>query len=245
MAKPDWSLGKEALKPWVTEFKEQHNEKRQYGKNSILGLGFQMGWKKFRLRYCKDQPPEFAQRIVDTYRKEWAPKVPDLWYGLEAAARDTVIYRTPHVAYGVLFQLEDQWLSARLPSGRKLYYFNPQPCRKVMPWSTDDAPDVRRSWTFNVKKAGRWATVDAFGGLLTENLASGLARDLLVAAMFKCEKNGLPIVLTVHDEIICDAEPRVDNAKVLRQIMEDRPQWAKDMQIPVEAETWAGPRYKK
>jgi DNA polymerase bacteriophage-type len=245
MPKPDWSLGKEALKPWVSEFKEQHNERRQTGKNSILGLGFQMGWAKFRLRYCKDQPPEFAKRVVDTYRKEWAPKVPDLWYGLEGAARDTVLYRTPHEAFGVLFQLEDQWLSARLPSGRKLFYFNPQPARKVMPWSSSDAPDVRRSWTFNVRKSGRWATVDAFGGLLTENLASGLARDLLVAAMFKCEKNGLPIVLTVHDEIICDAEPRVDNAKVLKQIMEDRPQWAKDMQIPVEAETWSGPRYKK
>lgn len=245
MEKPDWSRGKEALKPWVAEFKEQYNERRQYGKNSILGLGFQMGWKKFKLRYCKDQPDEFAQRIVDTYRKEWAPKVPSLWYGLEAAARDTVLYRTPHEAYGVLFQLEDQWLSARLPSGRKLYYFNPQPCRKTMPWSTPDAPDVRRSWTFNAKKSGRWATIDAFGGLLTENLASGLARDLLVAAMFKCEKNGLPIVLTVHDEIICDTEPRVDNAKVLKQIMEDRPQWAREMQIPVEAETWAGSRYKK
>jgi DNA polymerase len=245
MQKPDWSLGKEALKPWVSEFKEQYNERRQYGKNSILGLGFQMGWKKFKLRYCKDQPDEFAQRIVDTYRKEWAPKVPDLWYGLEGAARDTVLYRNPHDAYGVLFKLEDQWLTARLPSGRKLHYFNPQPARKVMPWSSPDAPDVRRSWTFNVKKSGQWKVVDAFGGLLTENLASALARDLLVAAMFKCEKNGLPIVLTVHDEIICDAEPRLDNAKVLKQIMEDRPTWAKEMQIPVEAETWAGDRYKK
>jgi DNA polymerase len=63
--------------------------------------------------------------------------------------------------------------------------------------------------------------------------------------MFKCEKNGLPIVLTVHDEIVADAEKRVDNAKVLKQIMEDIPDWAKQMKIPVESETWAADRYRK
>lgn len=229
----------------VKEWKAQWNERRQIGKNTILGLGFQMGWKKFRLRYCKDQPEDFAEKVVNMYRQDWAPEVPKLWKGLDNAARDTVWDRTPHEAYGVTFQLEDMWLTARLPSGRKLHYFNPQTIRKEMPWSTADAPDVRRAWRYQAVKTGRFRWVDAFGGLLTENLASGLARDLLVAAMFKAEKNGLPIVLTVHDEIISDAEPRLDNAKVLRQIMEDRPQWAVDMQIPVAAETWAGQRYKK
>jgi DNA polymerase len=245
MEKPNWALGKAALKPWIEEFKAQHYEKRQYGKNSVLGLGFQMGAKKFLLRYCGDQPLEFAQRVVDTYRKEWAPKMPDLWYGLDEAACDTVHYRTPHEAYGVTYYLKDQWLIARRPSGAEQHYFNPQPIRKEMPWSKPEAPDVRRAWTFQAKKQKGWVTVDAFGGLLTENFASGLARDLLVAAMKKCAKHGLPLVMTIHDELVADAEKRVDNAKVLKQIMEDRPQWAIDMQIPVESETWAADRYRK
>jgi DNA polymerase bacteriophage-type len=245
LPKPDWSKGKEVFKPQVKAFKEQHAEKRQDGKAGILGLGFQMGAPKFHKRYCRGKSLEFAKGVVDTYRKDWAPEVPKLWSGLDKAACDTVHYRTPHEEYGVLFQLEDMWLTARLPSGRKLYYFNPQPIRKVMPWSSEEEPDVRRAWTYQAKKQGKWLTIDAFGGLLTENLASGLARDLLVTAMFKCEKNGLPIVLTVHDEIVSDAEPRPDNAQVLRQIMEDRPQWAIDMMIPVEAETWAADRYRK
>lgn len=245
MPKPNWSAGKDHFKPLVKEFKEQHNEKRQTGKNSILGLGFQMGANKFHKRYCKGQTLEFAKGIVDTYRKEWAPCVPDLWNGLEEAALDTVWERYPHEAYGVRFMLEDMWLTARLPSGRKLYYFNPQTTRKHMAWSTEDNPDIRRSWTFMAKKMGKWVKVDAFGGLLTENLASGLARDLLVNGMFKAEKAGLPIVLTVHDEIVCDAIPRQDNAKVLQQCMEDIPDWARAMKIPVESETWAGDRYRK
>lgn len=245
LPKPDWSKGKDHFKPLVKAFKALHAEKRQDGKAGILGLGFQMGAPKFLKRYCRGRPLEFAKGVVDTYRQEWAPEVPKLWSGLDKAACDTVHYRTPHEAYGVLFALEDLWLTARLPSGRKLHYFNPQPIRKTMPWSTPDEPDVRRAWTYQAKKQGKWLTIDAFGGLLTENLASALARDLLVCAMFKCEKNGLPIVLTVHDEIVCDAEPRVDNATTLRQIMEDIPQWAKDMKIPVEAETWAADRYRK
>lgn len=245
MPKPDWNMDKAALKAWVKAFKEQWNERRQYGKNSVLGLGFQMGAAKFKMRYCKDQTLDFAKGIVDTYRKQWAPKVPELWYGLDEAACDTVHYRTPHEAYGVLYRLKDQWLTARLPSGRELHYFNPQPIRKTMPWSTPEQPDVRRAWTYQAKKMGGWVTIDAFGGLLTENYASALARDLLVAAMFKCEKNGLPIVLTVHDEIVSDAVPRPDNAVVLKQIMEDIPDWAKALKIPVEAETWAADRYRK
>lgn len=245
MEKPNWALGKAALKTWVEEFKANWNERRQIGKNSILGLGFQMGWRKFRMRYCKDQPTAFAEGVVKTYRQEWAPEVPKFWRGLENAARDAVWYRKPMEAYGVLYQLEDMWLTARLPSGRKLFYFNPQPLTKEMQWSTDEDPDFRRAWTFQAKKMGVWKTIDAFGGLLAENYASGLARDLLVDSMFKAEKNGLPLVLTVHDELIADAEKRVDNAKVLRQIMEDRPKWAVDLMVPVEAETWAGDRYRK
>ena len=239
---PNWSAD---FTQFVKDFKEQHNEWRQYGKNSVLGLGFQMGAKKFHARYCHGKDLDFAQKIVDTYRKEWAPEVPKLWYGLDDAACKTVHRRTPHEAYGVLFKLEDMWLTARLPSGRKLHYFNPQPIRKTMPWSTEGNIDVRLAWTYQAKKMGKWLTIDAFGGLLTENYASGLARDLLVTAMFKAEKNGLPLVLTVHDEIVSDAIVRPDNAKVLQQIMEDRPQWAVDMCLPVAAETWSGDRYRK
>ena len=71
----------------------------------------------------------------------------------------------------------------------------------------------------------------------------GLARDLLVDAMFKCEKNGLPVVMTVHDEIVI--EPDHDAAGELKQIMEDIPEWARTMRVPVSAETWSGARYHK
>jgi|SRR6202166_1550703 len=222
--------------------KKKDPAERQTGKNSVLGLGFQMGAPKFQMRYAKDQPIEFCNNVVRVFRKEWAPLVPSNWYDLDAAAIEAVHRKRPCEAHGVLYQLEDGWLTARLPSGRKLWYFNPRPIRKAMPW---DETDIRLAFTYQAMKKGQWATINAFGGLLTENVVQALARDLMVAAMFKCEKNGLPVVLTVHDEIV--TEPLVADAdpKALEQIMQDRPDWAIAMNIPVKAECWAGERYRK
>ena len=220
--------------------KKKDPEERQTGKNSVLGLGFQMGWRKFKARYAKDKPDDFAQRVVETYRNEWAPLVPKLWFALEGAAVRTVHERNPHEAYGVFFQLEDLWLTARLPSGRKLWYFNPQATRKAMPW---DETDIRLAWTYQTKKLGKWVTVDAYGGLITENVVQALARDILVDAMFKCEQENLPVVLTVHDEILIESD-RGDE-KMLTQIMENKAPWVHEMQVPIAVETWSGERYKK
>jgi DNA polymerase len=231
-----------ATKVFGRPVKKQEIAEYTIGKNVVLGCGFQMGWRKFQSRYAKDHPDDFCKAAVTEYRENFAPEVPSLWGGLEEAAIRAVWDRRPCEAYGVLYAWEDQWLTARLPSGRKLYYFNPQKCRKAMPW---DPSDIRPAWTCQAQKQGRWITRDMYGGLLTENVVQGLARDLMVRAMFLCEKENLPIILTVHDEIV--AEPLTGNsdADKLRQIMADRPKWAIDMQIPVAAETWAGPRYAK
>lgn len=222
--------------------KEKDPEKRQVGKNSVLGLGFQMGWKKFKLRYAKDETDEFCQNIVETYRDVWAPKVPKVWQALQFAALETVKTGKPHEAFGVEYRLEDSWMSARLPSGRKLWYFNPRLTKRAMPW---DKTDIRLAWSYQQMKTGQLKTIDAFGGLLTENVVQGLARDLMVHAMFLLEQNGYPIVLTVHDEIVAEVLKRLADEKAFAQIMQERPQWAIDLQIPVAVETWCAERYRK
>ena len=222
--------------------KKKDPEKRQTGKNAVLGLGFGMGAPKFQSKYAKKEPLEFAQNVVETYRKEWAPLVPKLWYGLMGAATQTVHDRTVNEAFGVEYRLEDGWLTARLPSGRKLWYRNPQPAREAMPW---DETDIRRMFTYEALKMGQWKTIKAFGGLLTENVVQALARDLMVAAMFRAEQAGLPVILTVHDEIVCEPEAARADVKALDQLMREGTVWSKALQIPIATETWTGDRYKK
>lgn len=223
--------------------KKEHPEKRQIGKNSVLGLGFGMGAPKFHSRYAKDQPLEFIQSVVAAYRKNWAPKVPDLWKGLEHAAIRAVWDGGAHEAYGVSYRKVDQWLVATYPDGSKQWYFDPRPTRQAMPW---DPEDIRRSWTYRQVKQGRLITINAYGALLTENYAQHMARQLLIDAWKKAEKERIPIVLTVHDELVGEPESsRQDAETVLAQIMEDRPDWAREIKLPVAVETWAGDRYRK
>ena len=117
-------------------------EERQDGKSGVLGLGFQMGDKKFHDRYCPDKPMEFATQVVETYRRAWAPLVPKLWYGLEEAATAAVWSRQPTMAYGVTYAMERDWLTALLPSGRKLWYFQAAPAKVQMPWD----PSPSEGW---------------------------------------------------------------------------------------------------
>ncbi len=223
---------------------DKHKDIEEYtiSKNSVLGLGFQMGDATFMRRYGNGQDQAFFKEVVRVYRQEWAPEVPKLWRGLEEAACRTVWDRTPHEAYGIRFELVDQWLKVTLPSGGTLWYFNPRPSRKAMPW---DATDIRPAWTYQAKKAGKWPTIDAYGGLITENVVQRLARDLLVAAMFRLEKENLPICLTVHDEAVSEARFTNDLETRVNQIMSDTPAWGRELRIPVATEVWSGSRYKK
>jgi DNA polymerase len=212
------------------------------GKNSILGCGFQMGWVKFKARYWKDAEDDEAKEVIRIYREDFAPEVPKLWRALEDAARETVWTGRPHEAYGVTYKLEDGWLTARLPSGRKLWYYDPKPIRKAMPW---DRNDIRPAWSYMAYKQGQWRRVDAYGGLLTENVVQATARDLLVAGVFRCEENDYPVVLTVHDEIVAELDRARASVQEFKQLMIEGTPWSRALQIPLDADCWIGERYRK
>ena len=221
--------------------KKEHPKERQTGKNSVLGLGFQMGPSKFKLRYAKDETMEFAKHVVDTYRQEFAPKVPELWYAIDEAATKCVWDKAPTETHGLRFQLEGGWMTMRLHSGRKLYYWSPMPVKRRMPW---DENDVRQGWRFMAKKGGRWNIVDAYGGLLTENAVQAIARDALCDRMLALDAEGHDIVLTVHDEIVVEAAENSDNIAI-EQIMLERSDWLKNLGVPISVEPWSGDCYRK
>lgn len=229
----------------VKLFKKLHLEERQTGKNSVLGLGFQMAGPKFRLKYAKERPLTFAEGIVSTYRTKWAPKVPKLWRGLQDAALEAVISGKETEAYGITYRIEDAWLVAHRPGGGEMSYFNPQLVRRVMPWSDPGDPDIRLAWTYQAQKMGRWLTIDAFGGQLAENYIMGIERDIIAKSQLVLEKNGFPLVLEVHDENVVEVDERGLDEKAFEQIMLDVEPWVRQKGIPIQVDTWAGDRYRK
>lgn len=221
------------------------------GKNTFLGCGFQMGWQTYQKRYCPNESDEFAKAGIDTYRKAFAPLVPRLWKGLEDAALAAV--HNPGRAFwshGIGYKIKPvggkDFMVCRLLDGKCIYYFDPRPCMKRMPWSTPEKEDIRPAWKYRSKKQGAWIWVDAYGGILTENVVQALARQLLCRAMERLEAAGWPIVLTVHDEIMCEVP---DNGEYtedrLKEIMCAPVEWAEQIKVPINVETWQSTRYKK
>lgn len=225
--------------------KKEHPKQRQDGKAAVLGLGFGMGARKFRDKDFKDKDLDYVQRIVDLYRTEWAPAAPKMWRGLQDAALRTVIDRRPHEYNGIVYALEDEWMTCLLPSGRKLYYFRPRRVKRKMPWHTDEQPDIRDAWTYVAMKQGRLVEVDAYGGLLTENVVQATARDILYCRALAADEAGFPLVLTVHDEAVTEPEAARADWPALQQIMEESDPWVKAAGIPVASEGWVGDRYRK
>jgi len=228
------------------EITKHDKEERQIGKNSVLGLGFQMGAMKFWMKYAPHMPFEFIQEVVDTYRKVWAPLVPKVWYTLQEASLKALVDNVPvETIAGITYRREDAWLTARLPGGNKLWYREPELIWKQMPWSTDEEPDIRQSWRFKATKNKKVVTVDAFGGLLTENAVMGIERQIVVDAMFRCEAENYPVVLDVHDEVLTEPWYKHADPKVLKAILEDVKPWVHELKVPIQVDEWIGPRYKK
>jgi DNA polymerase len=89
-----------------------------------------------------------------------------------------------------------------------------------------------------------WRT-HIYGGKIVENLIQALCRDLMADALVRAEVAGLVPVMTVHDEIVCEADETLvcDTFDFLRHLMCDVPFWASG--FPVGAAGFTGRRYRK
>jgi DNA polymerase bacteriophage-type len=138
----------------------------------------------------------------------------------------------------VAFKCSGNFLLLKLPSGRKLAYpfarpklLDPQHGAVVFADSSDGQ--------FRDCRNGE----GAYGGVWTENVVSGIARDLLAEAMLRVETVGYPIVLHVHDELVCEVRAGFGSTEEFTRLMTPRPSWALD--LPIAASAWTGLRYCK
>jgi|TARA_R110002124_G_scaffold155604_2_gene322784 DNA polymerase len=101
-------------------------------------------------------------------------------------------------------------------------------------------PDLR--WDTSESKGGftyksRRGIVNIWGGSVVENVVQALARIVIGEQMIKVSRE-YPVVLTVHDAIVCTA-PEEEKEKALKRIMEimsEPPEWAPDLPIACEGD---------
>src|SRR5262249_16807062 len=131
--------------------------------------------------------------------------------------------------------MEGGTLLLTLPSGRRLSY----PEAKLVPGKFEEMRALR----YKDNARGGWNDYDAWYGTLVENCVQACARDIMAAAMQRIEAAGYPIILTVHDEIVCEVPESFGSLEDFRHLMVELPDWA--VGLPIAAKVWARPRYAK
>ena len=210
---------------------------RNVGKTCDLAFGYMGGlnaWRKF-------QPGQFTDAEVEAFKKEWRlahRAIKQFWYDIDRAAWSAVRERGRVIRCGrVAFKCVGAFLFLKLPSGRKLAYPHP----RII------GDEHEQHVVFADNSAGQFKDCGhghgAYGGLWTENVVSGIARDLLAEAMLRIEASGYPIVLHVHDELVAEVPIGFGSTEEFIRLMTRKPAWA--LELPIAASGWTGTRYCK
>jgi DNA polymerase len=217
---------------------DKNSPERNVGKTADLAYGYMGGlnaWRKF-------EPEKFTDAEVEQFKKEWRtahPAIKRFWHNIDRAAWTAVRERGRIASCGpVAFKCTGAFLQLKLPSGRKLSY--PQP--RIIGDEREQSVvfvDNSAAGQFRDCRYGQ----GAYGGLWTENIVSGIARDLLAEAMQRIEAAGYPIVLHIHDELVCEVPIGFGSKKKFTDLMTRKPAWA--LELPIAANAWTGPRYCK
>ncbi|HAK6973322.1 TPA: hypothetical protein H2T19_004473 [Salmonella enterica] len=137
------------------------------------------------------------------------------------------------------------WLCMELPSGRILSY--PGIGVSVTKETDEDGrinTNVRIKYQGENQLTRQWTTLYTHGGKACENIVQALCRDLLAYAMLNVEAGGYPIVLSVHDELVCETPDTSDyTVAELEKLMCALPEWADG--FPLVAEGAELKRYAK
>lgn len=187
-------------------------KERQYGKCAVLGLGYNMGPKKFifqarsQAKMIIDQ--EESERVVYLYRDEYA-RIPALWETLEhyipyLAAKSSV--KLPGMPF---LEIKDGCVV--LPSGLRLQYPNLRQAKvgQHMEWIYDS----------------KGLTAKLYGGKLLENISQALAGEICKVAISRALNVGVNAKGQCHDEIL---------AVVMKQMAEwGKAELIKAMETPI------------
>lgn len=193
------------------QLKEYDKNLRHKVKSIVLGCGYGMGPTKFSA-FSKMDMAE-AEVSVKTYREKMSSVV-KLWRSLDKDMAMAYSLSEP-------FELD-------LPSGRSLRYGTLKRMRDAMSGGFRHIGKLIRN--------GQLRDFPLWGGILTENLSQGLARDIFADMMLRVDAAGFPVILHVHDEMVIEvpeAQAEEAFAKIM-EIMHTPPDWIQD--IPVAAE---------
>jgi DNA polymerase len=225
------------------------DEQRQICKSACLGCIFGLGPEAFQRYVLATAKVEIdldtAERTVRTFRDTYS-NFPVAWKATGHAALRAV--ERPGSVYSCLGDkvqfrctIDRSWLTATLPSGRRLRYPQPHIVEEVNRFG--NLVDVLK--TFGVSQyTHQWGAESKHPSLIFQNCVQAIARDILTAAAMRFEAAGLPVILHVHDELLAEVPlKRGVTHALVHALMTERPGWTAG--LPIDAECWVSARYGK
>lgn len=266
--------GRDPYKDFGTEFyrksyDEITREERGICKPPCLGCTYRLGpgkelengKKTGLLGYAENMGVEMdipiATKAVGIWRKIYH-EITDHWKLYEKAIRQVMATGKSYRVGPVVFERKPPYLTIRLPSGRRIYYFKPKIEKKVIYTGKFKLRNGKRIAESYVRMcfthmgrdntpSGRnvWRRIESHGGVIIENIVQAIARDVLAVGMKRAHDFGFKIIGHAHDELIA-RHPKGDNKftfQALGECMKEAISWAPG--LPLGAAGWAGAFYRK
>lgn len=222
---------------------EVTSAERARGKVVILGCGFSMGVDKF-IEYAATfgitLSEKDAKEAVYGFREKYS-EITSFWKEIDEKVKKAVKAGCRDYCRGLVIDGRNpKMLRIQLPSGRYLHYLNPHVTLEERFGRMQEGVSYE-AWDSKGLQIKR-----LYGGLLTENVVQAIARDLLLNGMIVAEKRGMPVIMTIHDEIVSEVEdsPEDEHEKLL-DCMRETPDWAEGMGFILAAEGYQSHYYKK
>jgi DNA polymerase len=228
-----------ASKIYRKEIDDVTKDERSIGKIAELALGYQGAkgaFRKFADTFRVDITDALIEKTVEDWRAAH-PKIVKYWEQVEKIVLRAVQKRgTVHSYRGIKAKADKNFLYIKLLSGRKLYYFKPSIGENKWGRTCVECFGTAEKNSAFIKK-------QLYGGLITENITQAHARDVLTESLIKVDLAGYPIVLHVHDEIVCETEKGRGSLDELIEIMCENPTWTAG--LPLRAAGYESARFKK
>lgn len=218
---------------------KKHTIERRIGKVCVLGLGYQMGWKKLQTTFLTgaaglthDVTAQDAQRYVQTFRNLYRA-IPAYWRKC-----DTYLMKMhDRTASDQQRGLTVKYKQLLMPDGMHMGFPNLKSI--VTPTGTDST-----YWN------GKYP-VNIYGGKLTENIVQRAARCVLRDIMLEvnkelCDTSEADIVLQVHDEIVVHCPKNLTQyaLSIIDKAFRRIPEWCDDSLV-LDLDCFVTDRYTK
>lgn len=180
------------------------------------------------------------------YRQQ-SPGIVQGWKNLKEAAEKAVEFEgetfwlpNKKIAFKVEAYKGRRWLSMRLPSSRKIRYFNPRwaPPRESERYINNELvpytiPGFMSYWGTDTYTR-QWMELQTYGGKLDENADQGFSRDLLAHAMLALDAEGFVIVGSEHDKAIMEVHERMKSVDRIKELMLAQPAYCSGLPLATD-----------